>query len=110
MDMEFTEEYIEQRMQFAESIFMSLGAECLEINEKNREKFGQRKIYKYNSKYYRVGRLEFEEEDEKPFIVLSCTDNEKYAEIGLLEDVDAFEADLSDKSVESKIKDFLENN
>lgn len=106
--MEFTEEYIEERMQFVESVFEKYGAEPQEINEKNRNKFGQRRIYKYEDKYYRTGRLEFDEDDEKPFIVVSCTDNEDYAKIGLLDDVDAFEADLSDISIESKVKDLFE--
>lgn len=106
--MEFTEEFIEEKMQFVESLFERFGATALEINEKNRSKFGQRKIYKCEEKFYRTGRLEIEEEDEKPFIVVSCTDNEDYAKVGLLDDVDAFEADLSDEAIESKIKDLFE--
>lgn len=105
--MEFTEEFIEERLQFVESMFEKFGAEPQEINEKNRNKFDQRKIYKYGGKFFRTGRLEFEEDDEKPFIVVSCTDNEDYAKVGLLDDVDAFEADLSDKSIECKVKDLF---
>lgn len=100
-------EYIEKQLQTVENIFLKLGASELEINEKNRQKFGQRKIFKYNGKYYRADCLHFDEND-KVYISLSCTDDEQYANVGLLDDVDAFEIDLSEQSIENKIREMFE--
>ena len=48
---EMTEEAIEKRLIFMESLFEKNGATPLEINEKNREKYGQRRAFKYGDKF-----------------------------------------------------------
>ena len=103
MGKEFTQDELEKRMDFVESMFVKYGAEPLEINEKHREKFGQRRLYKYEGSYYRVDQMKFDE-DDKPFIILSCTDDKKYADIGLLEDIDAFDFGDSDEKLEKGIR------
>lgn len=102
-EFDYSNEAIEQRLEFVESLFAKYGAEPLDIDEKNREKFGQRRLYKYDGSYYRVDQMKFDE-DEKPFIILSCTDDEKYADIGLLEDIDAFDFGDSDEKLEKGIR------
>ncbi len=103
MGKEFTLEELEKRMDFVESVFEKYGAQPLDLNEKNREKFGQRRIYKKDDSYFRVDHMEFQE-GEKPFIVLSCTDDEKYASVGMLDDIDALEADISDEEMEIAVR------
>jgi hypothetical protein len=98
-----TEEMMEEKMRFVESVFEKYGAEPLDINEKNREKFEQRRIFKYKDSYFRVDHLKFEE-DDKPYLVLGCTDDEKFAGVGLLEDIDAFSFDLTDEELEQEVR------
>ncbi len=103
MGKEFTQDELEKRMDFVESMFVKYGAQPLEINEKQREKFGQRRIYKHEDSYYRVDHMQFQD-DETPFIVISCTDDEKYASVGMLDDIDAIEADRTDEEIEKSVR------
>ena len=102
-EFDYSSEAIKQRLEFAEAIFTKYGAEPLEIDEANREKFGQRRLFKYNDSYYRVDEMKFDEE-HKPFMILSYTDDVKYANIGLLEDIDALDFADSDEQLEKAIR------
>ena len=102
-EFDYSSEAVEQRLEFVEALFTKYGAEPLDIDESNREKFGQRRLFKYNDSFYRVDEMKFEE-DDKPFIILSCTDDEKYANIGLLEDIDALDFGDSDEKLEKAIR------
>ncbi len=103
----YSKEEMEEKMSFVESLFVKYGAAALDINAKNREKFGQRGIYMYRGMYYRVDSLKFEE-DQDPYIVISCTDEDKYADVGLMEDVNAFGFDLSEEELEKEVRYALE--
>ena len=103
---ELRSEDIEAKLQFVESLLVKLGGKPLEINAKNREKFNQRVTFLLDDHYYRVERMEFEDSD-KLYVVLSCTDNEKYADIGLMDDIEAFSFDLPDEEVEKELKNAL---
>ena len=99
----YTKDEIEVKLEYLESIFEKYGAVPLNINEKNMEKFHQRKIYQYKDNYYRVDSADFEDNGEI-FLVLSSTDEKKYADIGLLEDIDAFSAGMSDEQLEKQVR------
>lgn len=94
---------IEKRLDYVESIFEKYGAKALDINEKNRYKFGDRRAFLYDGNYYRTGTMEFEDQDE-PYIVISCIDNEKFANVGVMEDIDAFSSKLSDEDIEKQVR------
>ena len=98
-----TEQEIENKLLFMESLFEKSGAIAQDINEKNREKFGQRQTYKYGDSYYRIEALNFEESGE-PYMVISCTDDEKCAQIGLMEDVEALTFDMTDEELEWQVR------
>ena len=100
---EFSGEFLEKRLEYVESVFEKYGAKPLDINEKNREKFDQRRAFLYEGNYYRTGILEFDEGDI-PYIVISCIDDEKFANVGVMEDVDAFSASLSDEEMEKQVR------
>ena len=70
----------------------------------NRELLGQRSAYLLNGVYYRIDHEEYE---GKVFIVLSAADEEKYAAVGLMEEIQAFSADASDETVRKKIREAL---
>ena len=93
-----TEEGIEKKLSFVESLFEKNGATPLDINEKNREKFGQRRTFKFGDNFYRVEALKFDE-DEHPYMVISCTDDENYARIGIMDDVEALSFDMSEEDL-----------
>ena len=97
------EQDIENKLLFVESLFEKNGAIPQDINEKNREKFGQRQTFKYGDSYYRIESLSFEEPGE-PYMVISCTDDEKCAQIGLMEDVEALTFDMTDEELERQVR------
>ena len=103
MGKEFTRDDLEKKMDFVESMFVKYGAQPLELNEKHREKFGQRRIFKHEDSFYRVDSMQFQE-DETPFVVISCTDDEKYASVGMLDDIDALEVDLTEEEMEKSVR------
>ncbi|WP_034446388.1 hypothetical protein [Butyrivibrio sp. AE2032] len=103
MGKEFTQDELNKRMVFVESLFEKYGAKPQELNEKQREKFGQRRIFKHEDSFFRVDNMQFQE-GEKPFIVISCTDDEKYASVGMLDDIDALEADVADEELEKAVR------
>ncbi len=100
----FTGEEVEQRLDYIESSFEKNGGEALEeLNVKNREKFGQRRTFKWNGLFYRTDVIKFDESD-KPYMVISCTDNENYAKIGLMDDIDVFGFELSDAELDRHVR------
>ncbi len=99
----YSMESMEEKMKYVESVFEKYGAKPLDINQKNREKFDQRQIYLYEGNYYRVDHMQFDE-DSLPYLVISTIDNEKYAQVGLLEDIDAFSFDLTPEEMEKQVR------
>ena len=98
-----TEQDIEKKLIFVESLFEKNGAIQEDINEKNREKYGQRRTFFYEGKYYRVDFLKFDE-DTQPYMSISCTDEEKFAKIGLMEDVEALSFDMTDEELDTQVR------
>jgi len=98
-----TEGEIEKKLIFMETLFVKNGAAPLDINEKNREKFGQRRTFKFGDKYFRVDEAKFEE-DNRAYMVISCTDDEKYAQIGVMDDIDALSFDMTDEELDRRVR------
>ena len=98
---------LEQKMQYAERVLEKLGAVPQEINQKNREILGQRVTYLLGTNYYRIACEEF---DGKPYLILNAIDNEKYADIGLMEDVQAISADASEETIRRRIYAAIDDN
>lgn len=94
---------IEKKLDIIEHLFEKYGAMPLEINKKNREKFGERRIFFFHDNYYRVGRLVAEDQGDK-YMVISCIDNEKYADIGMLEDVEAIPFSADEAELEKQVR------
>ncbi len=103
----YSEEIIENKLKFVESVFEKCGARPLDINTKNREKYGQRVIYLYKNSYYRTDHLKFDD-DERNYIVISCTNEEKLANLGLLDDIEAFPFDIEEDELEKEIRKTLD--
>ncbi len=100
----FSGEEVEKRLDYIENSFERNGGEALEeLNVKNREKFGQRRTFKWNGKFYRTDVIKFDE-SETPYMVISCTDDENYAKIGLMDDIDVFGFELSDAELDRHVR------
>ena len=98
-----TELDIEKKLIFVESLFEKNGAMPLDINEKNREKYSRRRIFKYCDKFYRVDVARFDE-DSRPYMVISCTDEDKFAQVGLMDDIEALDFDVTDEELETQVR------
>lgn len=95
----------EEKLRFAESVLESCGAVPTDLNARNRELLGQRITYRYGALFYRIDQAVF---DGKSFLILNCADSERFAGIGLMEDVEAIDPDLSDDGIAAVIRAALE--
>ena len=94
-------ESLEMQMRRAESALEKYGAVPTDINRRNREALGQRQTYQHGNTYYRVDQAVF---DGKSFVIISCIDIEKYAKIGLMEDVEAIPAEASEAEIRRAVR------
>ena len=94
-----------QKMEKVEEFFEKYGAVPQDINQRNRERFGQRRAFLYRGNYYRVDHAEF---DDIPFLLIDCIDDPKYASVGVMEDVEAIPVTLSDEKLEKEVRYALE--
>ena len=98
---------LEEKMDYFEKVFEDNGAVRMEdFNEKNIEEFEQRHIYKYNDYYYRVDKIRFDTESE-PYIIVSGIDNEKFARIGILEELEAYPYDIPNERIEEVVPEIF---
>ena len=94
-------EEMEARMAFMERCFEKYGAKALDINARNREMLGQRRTYQHGKDFFRIDQATF---DGIPFFVISSIDLPKLAEVGVMEDVEAFPVTLSEEKLEKEIR------
>ena len=96
-----SEEMLEAKMSYAEKMLEKCGAVPLDINQRNREALQQRVTYLYKGDYYRIDHAVF---DDHHFLIVSSIDVEKYAAIGLMEDVDAIPVEASEAEIERGVR------
>ena len=92
---------MEELLQKAEALFIKYGAVPTPLNVENRMRFGERVIYERDGCYIRAGAALF---DGQPFLILSSIDRQKFAELGLLEDVDALPLDCPEERLEKAVR------
>ncbi len=92
---------IEKKLKFLEETFIKLGAVETEIISQGDD--SQRKVFLKGDRYYKAGTLKFPDFEEI-YLVISCTDEEKYAHLGIMDDVDAFAYNLTDYELEEKVR------
>lgn len=90
-----------EQMERVERFFLQYGAVPQQINERNRELFGQRQTFLYQENYYRVDQAEF---DGTPFLIIDCIDDPKYAGVGVMEDVGALPVSLTEEQLEKEVR------
>lgn len=95
------ERFAEEKMQWIESLFVKFGAVPTDLSQKSRALFDERMIYELNGNYIRTGTAEF---DGEKFFLISMIDSRKFADVGLLEDVDALPFDLDEARMEQAVR------
>ena len=97
------EEVKRERSAYAEYLLVKNGAVPTDLKPRGQGEKENRHVYFFNDNYYRIGEASFDGLDD-PYIVVSCTDAQKYAEYGLFDDIHAFEYTLSNEEMEKEIR------
>ena len=96
----------EETFRFAESVLERCGAVPTDLNERNREALGQRVTYRRGDQYFRIDRAAF---DGRAFLILSCAEDERFAAVGLMEDVEAVDPGLPEQEIERILRAAVES-
>ena len=101
------EALISQKMDYFEKTLEKNGAVRRdEFNEVNREEFGERATYQKGDYFYRIDKVQFDA-DEAPYIVVSAIDKEKFAKVGIMEEIEAYPYDIPDERIEEVVPEIL---
>ena len=95
------ENLLEEKMREMGALFTEYGAVPTDLALKNTEQFGDRRIYAWNGNYYRTGTAAFDGED---FLLISCIDGLKFAELGIMEDIDLIPAGAERARMERAVR------
>ncbi|MBR6228278.1 MAG: hypothetical protein IKQ97_00905 [Eubacterium sp.] len=106
---EMVKNTLEHNMNLFEERMLAHGAVMRDdFDVENREKFGMRSIYEYQDKFFRIGTLVFDE-GEDPYIIVNAIDNERYARIGIMEEIEAYPYDMPEARIDEVVKEYLES-
>ena len=94
----------ENQMLRVEKLLSRLGAVPQNINQRNREVLGQRISWWLNGSWYRVDHAMI---DGEPFVLISAIDEEKYANIGLMEDIEAIPYAATDEEAMETLRQLI---
>ncbi len=98
---------ISEKMDYFEKILEKNGAiKRDEFNELNREEFGERVTYQKGEYFYRIDKVQFDP-DEPPYIVVSAIDKEKFAKVGIMEEIEAYPYDIPNERIEEVVPEIL---
>ena len=92
---------MEEKLRQIEALFVRYGAVPTDLDASNRERFGDRVIYELGGSYFRAGTALF---DGQPFLILSSIDRQKFASLGMMEDIDALPADCGEERMEKAVR------
>ena len=92
---------MEEKLKSVEALFLRYGAVPTELDQENRHRFGDRTIYECKGSYFRAGTASFDGQD---FLMISSIDKQKFAELGILEDVDALPVDCGEEKIEKAVR------
>lgn len=92
-----------ERIAYAEYLLVKNGAVPTDIRPRGQGQSENRHIYCLGDNFYRVGEATFDGISD-PYIVICCTDAQKYAEYGLFDDIHAFEFTLGNEDMEKEVR------
>ena len=94
---------LEQKLKYIESLFEKYHAEPVAV--RNEEKLGLRTTFRCGENYYRI---DTEEIDGEVCIIINAIDDSRYAQVGLMEEISAFPAKLTEEEMEKEIRFLLD--
>ena len=97
------QEKLEEKKQSVEKYFVKYGA--VPVETKNQEKYGHRTTFEQGGVFFRVDETEI---DGRTFLLVSAADDPKFANVGVMEEVAAFPAELSEEQIEKEVRYVLE--
>lgn len=96
-------EALEKQLSFVEKMLVKYGAE--RISTKSQELLHNRPTYRYREGYFRMDQGDI---DGRDYILISAIEDPKYADAGIMEEIAAFPADLSEELLEKEVRYALE--
>ncbi len=94
---------IEEKLEYLESLFVKYGAVSTDMKYGESEDGQKRCVYSFKGSFCCVGTLKFPESDDV-YLVISCAEDEKFAKVGILDNVDAFGADVTEEEMDEKVR------
>ncbi|MBQ1487369.1 MAG: hypothetical protein IIZ41_01220 [Lachnospiraceae bacterium] len=90
------------KLELVEKYFQKYGATPInEKADKAATEFGLRRSFERNRLFYRVEAATFEEGD---VIIISATENPRFAETGLEDNIAAFSSDYPEEKIEKEVR------
>ena len=94
---------IDEKKQKVETYLEKYGA--VPVETKNKDAFGHRMTYEQGGVFYRVDETDM---DGRTFLMVSAADDPAFANVGVMEDVAAFPATLTDEQLEKEVRYLLD--
>ena len=91
----------EEKLKYIEELFIQYGAVQTDLDSRRNEEFEERPIFSRNGIFFRTGILEME---GKQFIQISAAEDRKFADVGILEDIDLIRADAGQQRIEKAVR------
>lgn len=86
-----------EQLRHLETCFEKYGAVPTELDRFS----GEGIVYALDGNYYRAGTAVFE---GKEFLLISCIDQEKYAALGMMEDIDILPIDTTEERLDKAVR------
>ncbi len=97
---------LEDVLEYVEKMLMKYGAVPDDsMNETSRDMLGLRTTYRLGHTWFRVYSSDF---DGRTCVVISGIDDEKYASVGIEDDLAVFPADYPEEKIEKEVRFLLE--
>ncbi len=94
---------LEKQLSYVEKMLVKYGAEP--VSTKSQEILHNRATYRYRDGYFRMDQGDM---DGRDYILISAIEDPKYADAGIMEEIAAFPADLSEELLEKEVRYALE--
>ena len=94
---------LDRQKDYVEQLFLKYHAEP--VSARNQLKLRHRTTFRRNGIYYRLDDTVLE---GRTFLLVSAIDDEAYADAGIMEEIAAFPADLTDEMLEREVRRVLE--
>ncbi len=92
---------LDSKLEQLETLFVKYGASPTELNQENIGINRERTVYSLGGCFFRAGSARF---DGKTFLLISSIDKVKYAELGIMEDIDILPLESGSERLEKAVR------